>query len=60
MNSLQSADVQPTALQVTSIESAVTNARATMARWNTLRTTALTALNTQLKAAGLATIGMGR
>jgi len=60
MNSLQSADVQPTALQVKSIESAVTNARATMARWNTLRTTGLTVLNTQLKAAGLATISRGR
>jgi len=57
MNSLQSADVQPTALQVNAIETAVTNARAAMARWNALKTTELTALNAQLKAAGLATIG---
>jgi photosystem II stability/assembly factor-like uncharacterized protein len=57
MNSLQSADVQPTALQVTAIETALTNARAAMARWNTLKTTELAALNTQLKAAGLTTIG---
>jgi hypothetical protein len=28
-----------------------------MARWNALKTTELTALNAQLKAAGLATIG---
>ena len=57
MNSLQSADVQPTALQVNAIESALTSARAAMARWNALKTTELTALNTQLKAAGLASIG---
>ena len=56
MNSLQSADVQATALQVTAIETALTNARAVMARWNTLKTTELAGLNTQLKAAGLTTI----
>jgi len=60
MNSLQSADVQPTALQVNAIENALTNARAAMARWNALKTTALTGLNAQLKAAGLATIGESR
>lgn len=58
MNSLQAADVQPTALQVSSIENALTNARAAMARWNALKTTELTAVNTQLKAAGLSTIGL--
>ena len=57
MNTLQSADVEPTALQVKTIESAVTNARAAIARWNTLKTTGLAALNAQLKTAGLATIG---
>jgi photosystem II stability/assembly factor-like uncharacterized protein len=57
MNTLQSADVQPTALQVRTIETAVTNARATLTRWNTLKTTELTALNARLKAAGLAAIG---
>ena len=56
MNSLQSADVQPTALQVTAIETALTNARAAMSRWNVLKTTDLAAVNAQLKAAGLATI----
>jgi photosystem II stability/assembly factor-like uncharacterized protein len=56
MNTLQSADVQPTALQVKTIEAALTNARAALARWNTLKTTELTALNARLKAAGAATI----
>ena len=54
MNSMQGADVQPTALQVTTIEAALKNARAAMARWNVLKTTELTALNAQLKAAGIA------
>jgi photosystem II stability/assembly factor-like uncharacterized protein len=53
MNSLQGADVQPTALQVTSIETALRNARAAMARWNALKTTDLAALNAQLKTAGI-------
>ena len=57
MNTLQSADVQPTALQMKTIESALTSARAAIARWNTLKTTELAALNAQLKAAGVATIG---
>jgi photosystem II stability/assembly factor-like uncharacterized protein len=52
MNTLQSADVQPTALQVKTIETALTSARAALARWNTLKTTELTALNARLKAAG--------
>ena len=54
MNSLQRADAQPTALQVTSIETALRNARAAMVRWNALKTTELAALNAQLKAAGIA------
>jgi len=57
MNSLQGADVQPTTLQVKSIETALTNARAAMTRWNTVKTTDLTALNAQLKAAGATPIG---
>ncbi len=57
MNTLQAADAQPTALQVKTIETAVTNARAAIARWNTLKTTGLTAVNTQLKTAGIAAIG---
>jgi photosystem II stability/assembly factor-like uncharacterized protein len=54
MNSLQGADAQPTALQVTTIETALKNARAAMTRWNVLKTTELAALNAQLKAAGIA------
>ena len=60
MNTLQSADVQPTALQVKTIESALTNARAVLTRWNAVKTAELTALNAQLKAAGAGTIGAGR
>jgi photosystem II stability/assembly factor-like uncharacterized protein len=59
MNSLQGADAQPTALQVTSIETALRNARAAMARWNMLKTTEVAALNAQLKAAGIAPVGPG-
>ncbi len=57
MNTLQSADAQPTALQVKTIETALHNARAAMARWNMLKTTELMTLNTQLKAAGVSPIG---
>jgi hypothetical protein len=57
MNTLQSADAQPTALQIKTIETALNNARAALARWNMLRTTQLIALNTQLKAAGVSPIG---
>jgi hypothetical protein len=53
MNSLQGADVQPTAIQVTSIETALRNARAAMVRWNVLKTTGLAALNARLKPAGI-------
>ena len=54
--SMQSADVAPTAAQVTAANQAHADATATLARWNRLRTTGLTALNTQLKAAGQAAI----
>jgi photosystem II stability/assembly factor-like uncharacterized protein len=37
MNTLQGADAQPTALQVTAIETALRNARAALARWRSLR-----------------------
>ncbi len=53
MNSLQGADEQPTALQATTIETALRNARAAMARWNALKSTELAALNAQLKPAGI-------
>jgi HPt (histidine-containing phosphotransfer) domain-containing protein len=60
MNTLQSADAQPTALQVKTMESAVTNARAAIARWSALKTTGLAALNVQLKTAGISAIGQAR
>jgi hypothetical protein len=40
MNLLQGADVQPTALQVATIERALSNGRAVLARWNALKATA--------------------
>jgi photosystem II stability/assembly factor-like uncharacterized protein len=45
MNLLQGADVQPTALQVTTIETALRNGRAATARWNVLKKTAPADLN---------------
>ena len=45
MNLLQGADVQPTALQVTTIETALRNGRAAIARWNALKKTAPADLN---------------
>jgi hypothetical protein len=55
---MQGADVQPTALQVTTIETTLKNARAAMARWNGLKTTELAALNAQLKAAKLTPVSI--
>jgi hypothetical protein len=52
MNSMQGADVPPTAITVTAVNAAQTNAARVMARWNTIRTVDLAALNAQLKAAG--------
>jgi hypothetical protein len=56
MNSLQAADVQPTAIQVTAITAALQAAERVMARWTALKTADLPALNATLKAAGLAEI----
>jgi photosystem II stability/assembly factor-like uncharacterized protein len=56
MNSLQEADVQPTGVQLAAISGARQEASRVMARWNTLRTVDLAALNATLKAAGLETI----
>jgi photosystem II stability/assembly factor-like uncharacterized protein len=56
MNSLQSADVQPTTVQLNAIAAARADASRVMARWNGLRTTELSALNATLRAAGLGTI----
>jgi len=58
MNSLQEADVQPTAVQLAAISSARQEAGRVMARWNTLRSVDLAALNRTLKAAGLETINV--
>jgi hypothetical protein len=56
MNSLQAADVRPTANQMAAITTARTTATATMARWTALKTVDLPALNAKLKAAGLAPV----
>jgi photosystem II stability/assembly factor-like uncharacterized protein len=53
LNSLQGADVQPTAVQLAAIADARASATQTLARWTTIRA-ALTSLNATLKAAGLA------
>jgi hypothetical protein len=55
MNSLQSADVQPTAVQLAAIADARAAATQSLARWTTARS-ALTQLNATLKTAGLAPI----
>ena len=53
MNSMQGADVAPTAITVAAVNAAQTNAARVMARWNAIRTVDLPALNAQLKAAGV-------
>jgi len=52
MNSMQGADVPPTAITVAAITAAQATAARVMARWTALRTVDLAALNAQLKAAG--------
>ncbi|HWP70320.1 MAG TPA: hypothetical protein VNM36_04430, partial [Gemmatimonadaceae bacterium] len=56
MNSLQGADVPPTANQLAAISAARTDADAVLSRWTTLRTTGLATLNATLKAAGLGAV----
>ena len=56
MNSLQAADVPPTANQRAAIEAARQSAAQAMARWNALKRVELAALNLKLKAAGLAEV----
>jgi photosystem II stability/assembly factor-like uncharacterized protein len=58
MNSLQSADVQPTALQVKAIAAARAAGTAAMARWTAIKTVDVPAFNAKLKAAGLAPIAV--
>jgi hypothetical protein len=53
MNSMQGADVAPTANTLAAVASGRAAAAATMARWNTLKTVDLPALNAQLRGAGL-------
>ena len=53
MNSLQGADVQPTANQLAAIAAARRDATALLSRWTALRTTGLSAVNATLKSTGL-------
>ena len=54
MNSLQAADVQPTANQLAAIAAARKIAGTAMLKWQSLKTIELQSLNVKLKAAGLA------
>ncbi len=56
MNSLQGADVRPTAVQSAAIARAREAASRVMARWTAVKATDLPALNAKLKAAGLPAI----
>src|SRR5206468_10908012 len=58
MNLLQGADVRPTAVQLKAIADARANAAQVMARWGSIQTVALAAVNTKLRAAGLSPISM--
>jgi photosystem II stability/assembly factor-like uncharacterized protein len=53
---MQRAEVAPTANQVAGCERARSQVRETMAKWNTLRTSGLAALNAQRRAAGKAPV----
>lgn len=53
MNSLQAADVQPTAVQLAAITAARANQAKAEARWTALKTVDLAALNAKLSASGL-------
>jgi hypothetical protein len=56
MNSMQSADVAPTANTLAAIATARATAARVMAKWNALRNVDLPPLNARLKAAGLGQI----
>jgi len=56
MNSLQGADVRPTALQVKAMNDALAAYRAAMAKWTAVRNVDVRSLNATLTAAGLAPI----
>jgi len=53
MNSLQSADVQPTAIQLKALTDALTAYRAAMGKWTAAKTVDVPAVNVKLKAAQL-------
>jgi photosystem II stability/assembly factor-like uncharacterized protein len=57
MNAMQAADVAPTATTLAAVMAALNAADSVMARWASLRTVDLLALNATLKAAGLPGIG---
>jgi hypothetical protein len=57
MNTMQAADVAPTANTLAAVTAALNVADGVMARWVTLKTADLPALNAILKAAGLPAIG---
>jgi hypothetical protein len=56
MNSMQAADVAPSANTLAAVNAALQASAAVMARWQALKTVDLPALNAALKAAGLAPI----
>jgi hypothetical protein len=58
MNAMQAADVAPTANTLAAVASAQQNAARVMARWTTLKTVDLPAVNAQLKAAGIQALTM--
>jgi len=60
MNLLQGADVTPPASSVATMTQAQQAAAAVMARWTTIKTVDLPAVNAQLKAAGLPALTLGR
>jgi hypothetical protein len=56
INILQGADVKPTAVQLEAVSRARSAASRAMARWTSIKTLDLSALNAKLKAAGLSTV----
>jgi photosystem II stability/assembly factor-like uncharacterized protein len=60
MNSMQGADVAPTAITVAAVTRAQAAAARVMARWTTLKSVDLAALNARLAAAGAAPLAVDR
>jgi hypothetical protein len=56
MNSLQGADVRPTALQLKAMNDALAAYRAAMAKWTAVKNVDVRSINATLTAAGLAPI----